>query len=267
MRDIARWTIWQRRWSIFWWCVGILFFAFLTLIFYPTIQNQSAQLNKSFDQLPQTAKQLFTDTSDLFSPVGYLSSQMFYLMYPLLLGVLAINLGMGLIGKEERDSTIEMLLARPVSRGRLLFGKAAAGLLIVLFVSLLSILFTALMCQLVNLDVKFVYVLEAGATVALLALTFGAVAFMLTALGRAGRAASIGLSALVALGGYILVSLAPSVEWLRWPAKIFPFNYYRSSELLTGTYNWSNLIYFGGVIAGCLVISYLAFRRRDLANN
>jgi ABC-2 type transport system permease protein len=267
VKDIARWTIWQKRWSIFWWCAGILFFVLLTLIFYPTIKHQSVQLNKSFDQIPQTARQLFTDTSDLFSPVGYLSSQMFYLMFPLLLSVLAISQGMGLIGREERDNTIEMLLARPVSRGRLLFGKAAAGLLIVVFVGLLSILFTALMCSLVNLDVKFVYVLEAGAAVTLLALSFGAIAFMLTALGRAGRAASIGLSALVALGGYILVSLAPSVSWLKWPAKIFPFNYYHSSELLTGTYNWANLIYFGGVIAACLVISYLAFRRRDLVGN
>ncbi len=267
MKQIARWTIWQKRWALFWWCAGLIFFIFLTLIFYPTLQHQSAQLNKSFDSIPQTAKQLFTDTSNLFSPIGYLSSQIFYLMLPLLVGILAINQGMGLIGKEERDNTIEMLLARPISRGRLLFGKGLAGLVIVLVASGLATLFTALMCRLVSLDVKTDYVLEAGAAVILMGLAFGTVAFMLTALGRAGRAASIGITALFALGGYILVSLAPTITWLRWPAKIFPFDYYHSAELLTGAYNWLNAVYFGALIVVCLTIAWLAFRRRDLANS
>jgi ABC-2 type transport system permease protein len=267
MKAIFRWAIWQKRWAVFWWCIGIIFFIFLTLIFYPAIKHQQAQLDKSFNQIPQTAKQLFTDTSDIFSPVGYLSSQVFYLMLPLLLGILAINQGMGLIGKEERDNTIEMLLARPVSRGRLLLGKALAGLAIILAAGVLSILFTALMCKLVGLDLSSLYVLEAGSAVILLSLTFGAIAFMLTALGRAGRGASIGLTALIALGGYILVSLAQSVNWLRWPAKIFPFNYYHAAELLTGSYNWLDALYFVAVIAGCLTISWLAFRHRDLVGS
>lgn len=267
MKHIIRWTLWQRRWAIFWWCAGILFFVFLTLIFYPTIKHQSAQLDKSFNQIPQTAKQLFTDTGDIFSPIGYLSSQVFYLMLPLLMGILAINQGMGLVGKEERENTIEMLLARPVSRGRLLMGKAAAGLVIVVGVGLLSTLFTALMCRLVGLDINSLYIVEAGLVVTLLGLCFGSIAFMLSALGRAGRAASIGITALIALGGYILVSLAPTVTWLRWPARIFPFDYYHSAALLSGTYDWLNLAYFLAVIIGCLSISWLAFRRRDLAGS
>lgn len=267
MSAIIRWAVWQKRWAIFWWCAGILFFVFLTLIFYPTIKHQSVQLDKSFNQIPQTAKQLFTDTSDIFSPIGYLSSQIYYLLLPLLLGILAINQGIGLLGKEERDNTIEMLLARPLSRGRLLLGKAAAGFMIVLIVSALSTLFTMLMCKLVGLEVDAVDILAAGAAVTLLSLTFGSIAFMLTALGRAGRAASIGITALVALGGYILVSLVPSVAWLRWPAKIFPFNYYHAAQLLSGAYNWLNAFYFATVIAGCLVISWAAFRRRDLTSS
>lgn len=267
MKQIIRWTIWQKRWAIFWWCAGIFFFVFLTLIFYPAIKHQSVQLDKSFNQIPKTAKQLFTDTSDIFSPVGYLSSQIFYLMLPLLLGILAINQGMNLVGKEERDNTIEMLLARPVSRGRLLFGKALTGLIIVLFVGVLSTLFTMAMCKLVGLEARSLYVMEAGAAVTLLGLCFGSIAFMLTALGRAGRTASIGITALIALGGYILVSLAPTIAWLRWPANIFPFNYYHSADLLRGNYDWLNAVYFVAVIAGCLIVSWLAFRRRDLAGN
>lgn len=264
MKPLVGWTFRQRRMSIVWWCVGIVFFVFLTLIFYPSIRDQSAELNKSFDQLPETAKQLFTDTNDLFSPVGYLSSQMFYLMMPMLLGILAISQGISLLGKEERDTTIELLLARPISRTKLLLGKALSGALIVLVVGALSISFTGLMCRLVGLEVQTVNVAQAGAAVLLLALSLGAVAFLFTAFGRTGRAAAIGVSAVFALGGYILVSLAPSVEWLKWPAKLFPFNYYHSAELLGGTYNWLNSFYLIAVIVGCLILSWLAFRKRDL---
>lgn len=264
MKEIIRWTIRQKRWSIIWWCAGIIFFVFLTLVFYPTFKDQADQFDKTFNQIPETAKQLFTDTNDLFSPVGYLSSQMFYLMFPLLLGILAINYGMSLIGKEERENTIEMLLARPVSRGKLLLGKASAGLLVVLVIGVISILFTALMCKLVGLAVPIPNILEAGGAVLLMSLSFGAIAFMLSALGRAGRAASIGIAVFFALGGYILVSLANTVTWLRWPAKIFPFNYYHSGELLSGTYNWLNAVFFVAVIIGCMVVSWAAFRRRDL---
>jgi ABC-2 type transport system permease protein len=264
MRPEIKWTLRQKRTSIIWWCIGLLFFVFLTLIFYPTIRDQSPQLNKSFDNIPKSTKQLFTDTNDLFSPIGYLSSQMFYLMMPLLIGVLAINQGMSLIGREERDSTVELLLSRPISRGRLLLGKAAAGFIIVLLAGTVSTVFTAIMARLVNLDVPSVHILQAGGAVVLMAVNFGALAFLLSALGRAGRAASIGLSAVYALGGYILVSLSSSVDWLRWPAKIFPFNYYHSRELLSGTYNWTNAVYFITVTAGCVAAAWLIFRRRDL---
>lgn len=264
MRPIASWSIRQRRWQVFWWCAGIIFFVVLTLAFYPTIKSQSAQLDRSFDQLSSTTKQLFTDTDSIFSPVGYLSSQIFYLMLPLLLGILAINLGMSLIGKEERSGTIEMLLARPLGRAKLLFGKALAGLVVLLIVGSIAAIATAGMCRLVGLDVSTANVLAATAMALAMAVTFGALAFMLTAFGALGRAISIGLAAFFALGGYIITSLAASVDWLKIPAKAFPFDYYHSAQLLTGRYNWMNALYFLVVTALCLALAWLVFRRRDL---
>lgn len=264
MFQIAKWTLRQRKWYIFWWCIGIGLMVFITLIFYPTIRSQSDQLNKSFSQIPQTAKQLFTDTNDIFSPIGYLSSQLYYLMLPMLIGILGINLGVSLVGKEERSSTIEMLLARPVSRGKLLFGKALAGLTVIAFVVVVVGLLASGLCKAVGLGVAAPTVFMATIAVGLLALSFSAIAFMFTALGRFGRSASIGISALIALGGYIVVSLSPSVHWLNWPSKGLPFNYYRANELLTGYYNWANISYFVGVITASLLIAWLIFRRRDL---
>ncbi|MBI2368924.1 MAG: MFS transporter [Deltaproteobacteria bacterium] len=49
-------------------------------------------------------------------------------MLPLLLSVLTIGLGSRLLAKEESEGTLELLLARPVSRAKLLAAKAMAGL-------------------------------------------------------------------------------------------------------------------------------------------
>ena len=94
-------------------------------------------------------------------------------------------------------------------------------------------------------------------------LSFGAVAFALTATGKA-RSASLGIASLVALGGYIIDSLAGTVDWLRYPAKIFPFHYYDPESILRGDIRLANFLFFIALIAGCAIFSWLAFRHRDI---
>ncbi len=264
MKPVVRWTLKQRRWSIIWWIIGIVAFVALEMAFYPTVRDQAAELEKSFSRLSEGTVALFSDAGDFFSPVGYLSGQVFYLMLPLLLGGLAISLGSSLLGREEREGTLELLLSRPISRSRLMSAKAVAGTIIVLVVGLVGVLSTAGMAKLVDLPIAFNNILLAGIVSTVLALSFGAIAFMITMLGRIARTASVGVAAMVALAGYLISSLAGTVDWLKWPAKIFPFDYYHPAEILRANYNWANMLFIVGVIILCGLVSWTAFRRRDL---
>ncbi len=264
MIPIIKSTLRQRRWSVIWWIVGIVAFVALEMAFYPTVRDQSAQLQKSFDNLSQGTVALFSDTGDFFSPVGYLSGQIFYLMLPMLLGVLAIAAGASLIGREEREGTLELLLSRPISRNRLMLSKALCGVFIVLLVGFIGTLTTAVMAKIVSLPVPMPNILYAGAASATLAICFGSVAFMITMLGRTARTASIGAAALFAIAGYLVFSLSNSVDWLKYPAKLFPFAYYHPAEILESTYNWTNMLFLLAVIAVCVCVSWSAFRRRDI---
>ena len=264
MRPVIKWNFWQRRWSTLWWVVGILAFIILQMVFYPTIRDQATELEKSFSQLSDSAVALFSDTGDFFSPVGFLSGQIFYLMLPLLLGALAISAGASLIGREEREGTLELLLARPISRSRLMLAKSLVGLIIVFIIGFIATGATALMSEAVDLPIAVDNILLAGLAATILAISFGAIAFSITMLGRTARTASIGVAALIAIAGYLVSSLAGSVEWLKWPAKLFPFDYYHPAEILEDTYNWYNMLFIVGVIILCAVISWAAFRRRDI---
>ncbi len=264
MTRIILWHVKQRKAFIIWWCIAIIGFIGLNLAFYPSFKDQAQQLEKAFSQLSETAVAFFSDTGEFFSPEGYLSSQVFYLMLPMLLSILAINLGNSLLAKEEREGTIELLLSRPISRTQLLNVKILSGLVILGFVGVVATISITLICKMVGIEVPLPNILIASLLSVLFAVTIGAVAFVLSALGRFGRGASIGIATSIALGGYILSSLIGVATWLEWPARFLPFYYYRPAEVLTGTYNWLNTLYFFTLIAFCYLLSVIVFRKRDI---
>lgn len=262
MLSIFKWTLWQRRWSMFWWALGIIALVTITLAFYPTVHNQATQLNKSFGSLNSDTTALFGGT-DFFSPVGYLNSQLIYLMLPLLLIILGVGLGSSLIGREEANGTIHMLLARRITRTRLLLATALAGAFILLIATLVGVIAIIIMATVVNVGVPLANILAACFTCYLLVLTFSASAFLLAATGR-GRVAALGISVVYALGGYIISSLAGTVHWLHGLSVIFPYHYYNSADILGGKFQWSSIAFFVIFTGICIILSWLSFRKRDL---
>ena len=264
IKTITFWTVKLRKLSTLWWSVGVAVFMFINMIFYPSFKNEADELQKSFENLPDAALSLLGGSTDFFSPVGYVNSQIYFIMLPMLLGILAIALGSRMLAAEEQDKTIEGLLARPVSRTQLLSAKALAATTILLLVTFVSWLVIIISARMVSLEVSVWALTQATMVCFLLVMSFGAVAYLFTATGRA-KGASIGIATAYGFGGYIIASLAGTVDWLSTPAKVFPFYYYQSEAILRGTYNWNNLWYFLIVILVCGGLSWLAFRRRDLA--
>jgi ABC-2 type transport system permease protein len=265
MIPIIRYELRRRKWSIFWWGFGVAALIALTLAFYPSIKSQTDQLNKSFGDLSPQVMALFSDTGDFFSPVGYLSSQIYYLVLPLLLTMFAISMGSSLIARDETDHTLELTLARPISRGRLLGAKAHAGLCGLFIVGIVALVTSLVLARAVKIDVGLGNLAFTNLMAVILAAIFGSLAFTLSAVGRFARLASVGLSVLVALLGYITGSFIGFVHWMIWPARFLPYHYYRPAELLRGDLRWDILGWFAVCILALGFVAYLGFRRRDIA--
>src|SRR5262249_47715033 len=118
MIPIIRWELTQRRFFILWWCLGIVVLLIVLMAIYPSIHQQAAQLDEIMQQLPESIRALRGGSSDLTSPVGYLTAEAFYITLPLLFIIMSVNLGGTLLARDEQDRTLELLLARPVSRGQ-----------------------------------------------------------------------------------------------------------------------------------------------------
>lgn len=264
MREIIKHTLWTRRWSLLWWSLGVFGLVSMNLMLYPSFRDQAQQLQQSFSKLPSAAVQLLGGDTDFLSPLGFLNSKIYFFMLPLLLAVQAIGLGTSLIGREEQDHTLEMTLAQPVSRTSVLVAKAVAGAVSLLITMVVATVTTVVTAAAVNLGVGWQGIVLVGLMGWLLALTSGGVAYVLAASGWA-RGAAMGVAAGLALAGYIVGSLAQTVDWLQIPAKLLPFHYYRSEAILkTGQAAWTDIGYFVAVTAGLMALSWLAFRRRDL---
>ncbi len=263
MKTIIKWTIWQRRWSTVWWSVGVSMFVFINMIFYPSFKNQAEELQKGFENLPDVAVQLFGGSTDFFSPVGFLNSQIFFLMLPLLLSILAISLGSSLLAKEEQDKTIDLLLSRPISRSRLLASKMLSGIIILGIATTTGLITIIITARIVELEVGPARIAIATLLCFLLALSLGAISYALTASGRS-RTISLSVTSVIALGGYLVSSLAGTVSWLATPAKLFPFNYYQPESLLLGSFSWMNLSILASSIVLLGAVSVYAFKRRDI---
>lgn len=263
---IVRAELWQRRWSLLWWSVGVAALVGIDMLLYASVKDQVQQFEELNNRLSPTLRALFSDSGNFLQPAGFLSARVYYLLLPLLLSIFTIGLGANLIGREEQQGTLELLLARPVSRTKLLLSKLLAGGVAAGLLGIVA-LATAFVCLgpsgLTGISHRALAVATLQAV--LLSSLFGMIAFTLTALGRPARAGSVGIAALFAFASYIVTSLESTVHWLRWPATALPYHYYRPSEILAGTtgQKWT-VIGFALTMVAMVVISWIGFRRRDI---
>ncbi|MDL2341808.1 MAG: ABC transporter permease subunit [Patescibacteria group bacterium] len=267
MKPVLLWELRQRKSYFFWWTIVTIGLITLLLLLYPSIHSQATQLNKVLNQLPVALRDLKTggSTVDISSPVGYLNSQLYYLTLPLVQISMAIGLGSSLLAREEQNRTLELLLARPISRGKLLFAKAGSGVLLVLGVGFISALVTVWLAKVVDMQISAGYLLLASTYSSLLALSFGAIAFTLSAASAATRRSSMAVAAAVSFGGYLLATLSGLSSAIRLPAKLLPYHYYVPTDILQGKVGLGLNLYLLGLLVVCTIVSWLGFRHRDIS--
>jgi ABC-2 type transport system permease protein len=255
----------KRRFYLLWWSLGIIVLVALTVLAYGTIKNEAGQLNQAFGHLSSNISG-FVGTSDMFSPVGYLNSQLFFITLPILFIILSVTLASSLVNKEEQRHTLELLLSRPVGRSRLLWAKGLAGVTVVGLLGIVTAVVTILCGLAVHIGVSAGYITLATLMMVLFSGAFGAIAFMLYAASLLTRRVAATIAIVLSFGGYILSSLGGMVHGLAWSAKLFPYHYYDPGAMLqSGKVSHGLLIYLGGLYILSIIIAIIGFRRRDIA--
>jgi hypothetical protein len=265
LRNVFLKSLRDLRRSFAWWTVGLAGYVALIASVYPTVRD-NPDLEKLVESYPEALKAFvaFGGQFDFTSAAGYLGSELFSFMMPALFLVAAVGHGAGTLAGEEERGTIDLLLSSPLSRTRVALEKLAA--MCVELAALGAVLWLALWvgARAFSMEVSVAHLASATALLVVLALAYGAIAFMVAAAtGR--KTLAIGLTVALAVGAYLVNSLASLVEVLEPFQKATPFYHYAVADpLRQGLDPWHTLFLLA-VGAGAAAAGVLLFDRRDLA--
>ena len=265
LRNVFLKSLRDLRRSFAWWTVGLAGYVALIASVYPTVRD-NPDLEKLVESYPEALKAFvaFGGQFDFTSAAGYLGSELFSFMMPALFLVAAVGHGAGTLAGEEERGTIDLLLSSPLSRTRVALEKLAA--MCVELAALGVVLWLALWvgARAFSMEVSVAHLASATALLVVLALAYGAIAFMVAAAtGR--KTLAIGLTVALAVGAYLVNSLASLVEVLEPFQKATPFYHYAVADpLRQGLDPWHTLFLLA-VGAGTAAAGVLLFDRRDLA--
>lgn len=264
LRNIFLKTFYEHRRGLMWWAIGLLGYTAMIVGFYPAI-DQVPDINQMLEMLPKEMMAIFVgDLVEMTSPVGYLNSQLFFLMGPLLLIIFAVGQGSAALASEEERGTLDLLLANPLSRTRVLLEKLAA--LMVMTLGLAAVLWAglALSVPLVKMEIAAGRLAEATLSIALLALLFGVLALALGA-ATGNRGLSLGVTSALAVATYMINALAAAIKDVEPYRALSPFYYATGADALANGLNWGHAAVLVGLIVACAVAGWAMFQRRDLA--
>lgn len=263
MTPVIVWELKRRRLFIVWWTLGIAALIAMTVLAYKAIGHDARQLNATFDSISSSAGGFFGG-SDFFSPIGYMSSQIYYILLPILVIIMATTLASGLMNHDENDGTVEYTLARAISRRQLLLAKAIVGLIVVVAVGILTYAVTVVTVRIAGIHIGQAALAVTHLLSFAFSASFGVIAFALMAAGQLTRKVAASAATALAFGGYVVSSLAGLVHWLAAPAKIMPYHYYDTVGLLGGHIDRGLVVYLVGTVVAAAVIAAVGYARRDI---
>ena len=125
--EVLRRGVRDHRRALVGWAVGVAAYLALVAAIFPSIEG-SPDFDRLVESYPDALKELFgiSEGGDLTSGAGYLDTELFSFMLPLLVLVLAIGSGARTFAGEEDAGRLELVVAYPVRRAQVVVAKGAA---------------------------------------------------------------------------------------------------------------------------------------------
>jgi ABC-2 type transport system permease protein len=264
MPDVALTTLRGQRRALAVWALALVALVALYVGIYPSMRDNSAY-SQIIDEMPRSVRALFMAGlgGDVTSGPGYLYVELLSFMAPLLVLLYAIGTGGAAVAGEEERHTLDLLLACPVTRRRVVLEKLTALVTGVVVLCATLTVATLALGSAAGMGLRTTGVVAAMTHLALLGTVFGMLALLVGAV--TGRVAvSRALPACVAVIAYVVNGLAPTVTWLGGVRPVSPFFQYLGHDPVRHGISWPAV---GVSVATTVVLLSLAvwsFDRRDV---
>jgi ABC-2 type transport system permease protein len=263
LRNVGLKTLYDQRRGLLAWAVSLALLVGMYISVWPSMGGSTYK--DMFDQMPEAMKSLFaSNAADLGTATGFVQVELMSFMGPMLVLIYAINAGAAAIAGEEDRHTLDLLLANPVSRTRIVLDKLAAMTAGVVLLSVVMGLALMAGGPLTDMHLPGGGVTAAMLHMGLLGLVFGALALAMGAM-TGHAAASRAVPAVVAVLAYVVNGLAPLVSWLEPLRKFSPFYQYSGHDPLLNGISVAGVGVALGTIAVLAAVAVWGFSRRDVA--
>ena len=236
------------------------------IIFFPAIKEQSANMEQLLKSYPESFLKAFNfDIRSLNTVEGFLSTEQFSFVWPLMVIFMMIGFGGGAFAGEIEKGTIEILLAQPVSRLKIFFGRYLAGLFVLIIFTTLSVYAAIPFCKIYNIDINTAAFNKMALLSFLFAWAIYGLAIMLSAMfSDKGKVFFISGGLLVLM--YVLkivASIKDSLSDLKFAS--FFYYYDPTKALLDNEIDKWAFVVFWSVAIICTLIGAIWFAKRDIA--
>ena len=261
MFTVIRYSLRKSRGAIIGWGIGLAALGLMMGSLFDMVASSGDLMESYVEALPEFAE-LF-NMAAMSTPIGWLDVEYFSFL-PLIIGLFATGAGASLLARDEESGELDLILAHPVSRTVLFWGRFLANTLVIivlLLISWASLLLTMTWSEgftIPALDLLLPFTSLFG-----ILMFFMTLSLLLSMLLPTRSMASMVAGMLVAASFFITL-LSGLVEELERASDFSPLTYLETS---TAIENGLNMTWFGVFIAIVLVLALLAwqlFQRREV---
>jgi ABC-2 type transport system permease protein len=251
----------RSRGTILGWGLALALLGAYLIAFYDTIIGQRDQLEQLIENYPPELMAFFGGVENFFTVPGYIHSYFFSYM-AIVIGVFSVLAGSGLLVGEEEDGKLDLILAHPISRAKLFWGRvlglivSTAAILLIAYIGFILVVPTTMMeVTAGELFLPFISLFT-------FLMFFGMLALLLSFILPSRRLAAM-VTGLLLVASYFITSLANLDDSLEGAANLSPVTYMQGGYAIEGL-NWSWLGGLVGLAAAFLLLAWWLFERRDI---
>lgn len=257
----------KRIWRhILYWGLGMGFFTWLIMLVIPDseVLNEYASL---LEAMPPFLMQAFgaSDMEALATAEGFIGLEIFSFVI-LLLAAYAISSGMNIVSNDEDSGSLDVLLALPVPRWRIIVEKFAAYALVIVTIAISTYAGLYLGNSMTELDVNMQVM--AAASFNLIPATLAIMAFTVFVAGfTARRGIVLAASSAFVVISYFVYTIGNAVNTAaaNLANSFSVFSYYdHEGIIISGSVQWTNVVVLLVLATVLIATSLMTFERRDV---
>lgn len=229
---ITRYSFRRSVWAIIGWGIPLMLLGIITIPFYDLVAENEKQLRPVLENLKPLVKSFVggDEVEEIFTPQGFIALRYFAFL-PVILGIYGSVSGSGLLAADEERGILDFVLAHPVSRGQLFWGRVVAftvSLSCIIGLGWLGLWIGVAKAESMNFS-PFQLVLP---YLSVFVVTWFFACFSLAlSMCVPSRSSAAMISGIVVLAGYIITTLSKAIKGLESWAIFSPLTYYQSNAI------------------------------------